>query len=123
MSEANRLCDQLGGGIGIVVDTYHVWWDPAVDAEIAIAGANGRILGFHVNDWLVPTRHILTDRGMMGDGIIDLAHLWSQVRAAGYDGPVEVEIFSEEWWAKDPKMVLDTALQRCRSIFKHDGHQ
>jgi len=119
MAEANQLCDQLGDGIGIVVDSYHVWWDPALDAQIAFAGEKGRILGFHVNDWLVPTRHLLTDRGMMGDGIIDLAHLHEQVLAAGYQGPVEVEIFSDDWWGRDPALVLQAAIQRCESIFQN----
>lgn len=117
MAEANALCDELGDGIGIVVDTYHVWWDPAVEKQIELAGSRGRILGFHVNDWLIPTSHLLTDRGMMGDGIIDLAHLWGKVCEAGYRGPIEVEIFSEHWWAQDPDIVLETALRRCGDIF------
>ena len=117
LAEANALCDALGDGIGIVVDTYHVWWDPAVEQQIELAGASGGILGFHVNDWLVPTSHLLTDRGMMGDGIIDLAHLWGKVCEAGYQGPIEVEIFSEHWWAQDPDLVLQTAVRRCRDIF------
>src|SRR5690606_33571456 len=117
MTEANDLCDQLGDGIGIVIDVYHVWWDNRLALEIARAGAAGRILGFHVNDWLVPTRDILRDRGMMGDGIIDLAHLWQLVRKAGYGGPIEVEIFSDHWAQQDPELVLDTAIDRCRAIF------
>ncbi|MCB1491197.1 MAG: sugar phosphate isomerase/epimerase [Rhodobiaceae bacterium] len=117
LAHANAICDRLGAGIGIVVDVYHVWWDERLGEEIARTGAAGRILGFHVNDWLVPTKHILTDRGMMGDGIIDLAGLWRKVQAAGYRGPIEVEIFSEDWWARDPDEVLDTAVARCETIF------
>lgn len=115
LAEANDLCDRLGDGAGIVIDVYHVWWDPALEAEIRRAGS--RILGFHVNDWLVPTGHVLRDRGMMGDGIIDLAGIHGLVREAGYDGPVEVEVFSDRWWAEDPDVAIDTAIRRCRDIF------
>ncbi|WP_048648487.1 sugar phosphate isomerase/epimerase family protein [Nitratireductor soli] len=117
LSHANALCERLGEGVGIVADAYHIWWDERLEAELDRAGAAGRILGFHVSDWLVPTRHVLRDRGMMGDGIIDLAGMWRQVRAAGYTGPIEIEIFSDRWWAEDPDLVIDTALARCRSIF------
>lgn len=117
LSHANDICDTLGPGIGIVVDVYHVWWDERIEADIKRAGAANRILGFHVSDWLVPTKHVLTDRGLMGDGIIDLNGIWKQLLAAGYDGPIEVEIFSEHWWAQDPDDVLDLALERCRSLF------
>ncbi|WP_292897346.1 MULTISPECIES: sugar phosphate isomerase/epimerase family protein [unclassified Nitratireductor] len=117
LSHANRLCAQLGDGIGIVADAYHIWWDERLEDELARAGSAGRILGFHVSDWLVPTKHVLRDRGMMGDGIIDLAGMWREVQAAGYAGPIEIEIFSDHWWGEDPDLVLDTALARCRSIF------
>ncbi|MBW8637179.1 sugar phosphate isomerase/epimerase [Hoeflea sp. WL0058] len=117
MSHANDICDRLGRNLGIVVDVYHVWWDERLDEEIARAGKHGRIAGFHVNDWLVPTKHTLTDRGMMGDGVIDLAHLWNAVKRAGYDGPIEVEIFSDDWWARDADAVIDLCIERCASIF------
>ena len=69
LSQANDLCDKLGDGVGIVLDTYHVWWDPDLARQIARAGK--RLLAYHVSDWLVPTRDLLNDRGMMGDGVID----------------------------------------------------
>lgn len=118
LSHANDLCESLGHGIGVVVDVYHVWWDERLEAEIMRAGLSGRLLGFHVNDWLLPTRHFVTDRGMMGDGIIDLAGIEGMMRRAGFDGPVEVEIFSTEWWARDPSEVMDIAVERCRRIFQ-----
>ncbi|MER9020119.1 sugar phosphate isomerase/epimerase family protein [Mesorhizobium sp. M0195] len=117
LSHANDLCEALGQGIGVVVDVYHVWWDEQLEAEILRAGRAGRLLGFHVNDWMVPTRHLLTDRGMMGDGIIDLAFIDRMMHRAGFEGPVEVEIFSTDWWARDPAEVLDIALSRCQQIF------
>ena len=113
MRHANDLCDELGEGIGILVDVYHVWWDPHLAQEIARAGRAKRILGFHVCDWLVPTRDFLTDRGMMGDGVIDIRAIRGLVEAAGYDGFVEAEIFSaENWWKRDPAEVIDVCRER-----------
>jgi sugar phosphate isomerase/epimerase len=117
LTYANDICDRLGSGLGIVIDVYHVWWDDRLRAEIARAGASDRILGFHVNDWLIPTRHLLRDRGMMGDGIIDLPSVWEMVEKAGYRGPIEVEIFSDDWWSRDPDTVLDVSIARCQEIF------
>ncbi|MCB1972410.1 MAG: sugar phosphate isomerase/epimerase, partial [Geminicoccaceae bacterium] len=113
LSEANDLCDRLGQGIGVVVDVYHVWWDARLEHEIARAGEAGRILGFHVNDWLVPTRDILRDRGMMGDGVIDIPPIRRKVEAQGFDGFHEVEIFSKDnWWKRDIDDVLSTCIER-----------
>jgi sugar phosphate isomerase/epimerase len=120
LSHANSLCEALGPGIGLVVDVYHCWWDERLSAEIAHAGETGRLFGFHVNDWLIPTRHVLTDRGMMGDGIIDLRSIHSMMKRAGYDGAVEVEIFSTDWWSRDPAEVMDIAIDRCRNLFNMD---
>lgn len=117
LSHANDLCDALGPDIGIVVDVYHVWWDERLEPELFRAGQAGRLLGFHVNDWLVPTKHLLNDRGMMGDGVIDLAAIHRTMCRAGFDGPVEVEIFSTDWWARDPAEVIDVAISRCNEIF------
>ena len=82
---------------GVVVDAYHVWWDPEVFAEIERAGA--RVAGFHVSDWLAPPPDPLLGRGLMGDGVICLRPLRRAVEAAGYDGPIEVEIFNRELWS------------------------
>ncbi|MEM7446435.1 MAG: sugar phosphate isomerase/epimerase [Pseudomonadota bacterium] len=115
MKQANDLCDLLGDGIGIAVDIYHVWWDPALATEIARAG--DRILGFHVCDWLVPTKDMLLDRGMMGDGVIDIPAMRAMVEAAGYSNHVEVEIFSaENWWKKPPEEVLKTCAERYCTV-------
>ena len=78
---------------GVVVDAYHVWWDPQVETQVARAGA--RILGYHVSDWLAPPPDVLLGRGMMGDGVIELRRLRGVVEAAGYAGPIEVEIFNQ----------------------------
>lgn len=118
LRHANDICAQFAGkNIGVVIDTYHVWWDETIAREIVRSAIENHILSFHVNDWLVPTTHLLTDRGMMGDGIIDLRGIWQCVKSTGYNGPVEVEIFSERWWNEDPNRVFDIALERCREIF------
>jgi sugar phosphate isomerase/epimerase len=79
-------------GVGVIVDAYHVFWDP--DLAPLLAGAAGLIAGYHVSDWLVPTPDLLAGRGLMGDGIIDLARIGDIVDAAGYDGPIEVEVIN-----------------------------
>ena len=115
LKQANDLCDQLGDGAGVAVDVYHVWWDPELAREIARAGR--RILAYHVNDWLVPTTDLLLDRGMMGDGVIDLRAIRAMVEAAGYRGHCEVEILSaENWWKRDPDEVLRVCVERHRTV-------
>lgn len=115
LEHALDLCDELGNGLGVAVDVYHVWWDPHLAAGIKRAA--GRILGFHLCDWLVPTTDLLLDRGMMGDGVIDLKAIRVQVEAAGYAGPREVEIFSQNnWWKRDADEVLRTARERYASF-------
>ncbi len=116
MEQALDLCEAIdpdrSGMLGVAVDVYHVWWDPKLEAQIARAGRD-RLLAFHVCDWLVPTRDLLNDRGMMGDGIIDLPRIRGYVEAAGYSGFHEVEIFSElDWWQRDADEVLRTCKQR-----------
>ncbi len=111
LAQANDLCDALGPGVGVAVDVYHVWWDPAIEAEIARAGP--RILAFHVNDWLRDTRDLVFDRGMMGDGVIDITRIRGWVARTGYAGFNEVEIFSSrDWWRRDPDEVVATCIER-----------
>ncbi|MCB9957592.1 MAG: sugar phosphate isomerase/epimerase [Rhodospirillaceae bacterium] len=111
LGQALDLCDLLGDGLGVALDVYHVWWDPMLSAEIERAGQ--RLLAFHVCDWLVPTRDLLLDRGMMGDGVIDIPAIRRQVQAAGFAGHAEVEIFSAEtWWTRPPEEVLATCRER-----------
>jgi sugar phosphate isomerase/epimerase len=115
LKQANDLCDQLGDGAGVAVDVYHVWWDPDLASQIARAGR--RILAYHVNDWLVPTTDLLLDRGMMGDGVIDLRAIRAMVEAAGYRGHCEVEILSaENWWKRDPGEVLRVCVERHQTV-------
>jgi len=118
LSQALDLCDALDprgeGGLGVAVDVYHVWWDPELERQIVRAG-KARLLAFHICDWLVPTRDLLSDRGMMGDGVIDIPRIRSLLQRAGYAGFHEVEIFSElDWWRRDPDEVLETCKERHR---------
>ncbi|WP_432542210.1 sugar phosphate isomerase/epimerase family protein [Kineococcus sp. SYSU DK002] len=110
LAQALDLSDALDGEPGVIVDAYHVWWDPELDTQIARAGE--RVLGYHVSDWLPQTSDLLLDRGMMGDGLIDLPRLSAAVAAAGYTGPVEVELLSSRWWAEDPDDVARTLRKR-----------
>lgn len=102
--------------LGVAVDVYHVWWDTALAENLAEAGGE-RILGYHLCDWLETTRDMLLDRGMMGDGVADLKAIRAAVEGAGYAGPCEVEVFSvEDWWKRDPEEVLDTMVERFRTV-------
>ncbi len=119
MEQALDLCDALDpgrtGALGVAVDVYHVWWDPKLHAQIARAGKD-RLLAFHVCDWLTPTVDLLNDRGMMGDGVIDIPRIRGWVEAQGFAGYSEVEIFSiGDWWSKDHGEVLDTCIERHKS--------
>ncbi|MDB4915406.1 MAG: Xylose isomerase protein barrel [Gemmatimonadetes bacterium] len=105
--EARLLAERFDAAtVGVIVDVYHVWWDPERDAEIALLG--NRIAGYHVNDWLVPARDVLLGRGMMGDGVIELRAIRGVVERTGYAGLIEVEIFNEKIWdlPLDELMVL-----------------
>jgi sugar phosphate isomerase/epimerase len=120
LEQALDLCDAIdadrSGALGVAVDVYHVWWDPKLEAQIARAGRE-RLLAFHVCDWLVPTRDLLEDRGMMGDGVIEIPRIRAWVEAAGFAGYSEVEIFSSaNWWKRPEDEVLTTCIERHRSV-------
>jgi sugar phosphate isomerase/epimerase len=115
LAHANDLCDELGDGTGIAVDVYHLWWDP--DLPRQIARSRGRILSYHVCDWLVPTRDLVFDRGMPGDGIIDLRRIRAMVEDAGYSGHCDVEILSaQNWWKRDPGEVIRICVERHQTV-------
>jgi sugar phosphate isomerase/epimerase len=126
LEQALDVCDALDpmhtgaepgtrrAALGVAVDAYHVWWDPKLKAQIERAGKN-RLLALHVCDWLVPTTDLLNDRGMMGDGVIDLPQLRGWVEAQGFEGYSEVEIFSNRWWQSELGPVLDTCIARHRT--------
>ncbi len=118
--QALDICDRLdperlSGMLGVALDVYHVWWDPELMGQIARAGKD-RLLAFHVCDWLVPTRDILNDRGMMGDGVIDIKSVRAAVEAQGFAVYSEIEIFSNDWWNKSMDEVLKTCIERHRTV-------
>ena len=117
LEQALDLCDALGSGIGVAIDVYHVWWDPKLRAQSARAGRDERILAHHICDWLVPTRDLLLDRGMMGDGVIDLRQIRADIEAAGFAGAQEVEIFSAgNWWKRPGDEVIATCIERYQAL-------
>jgi sugar phosphate isomerase/epimerase len=129
LEHALDLCDELDplprsgesskrpqAALGVACDVYHVWWDPKLETQIARAGRE-RLLAFHVCDWLVPTTDLLLDRGMMGDGVIDIPRIRGWVEAQGFDGYSEVEIFSDKnWWQREHGEVLDTCIERHKAV-------
>ena len=118
LAHALDLCDALdpgrSGALGVALDVYHTWWDPELAAQIVRAGRE-RLLAFHVCDWLVPTADLLNDRGMPGDGVIDIRRIRGLVEAQGFDGFCEVEIFSERWWARPLDEVLAICIERHKT--------
>jgi sugar phosphate isomerase/epimerase len=119
LEHALDLCDVLDpsrtGALGVAVDVYHTWWDPKLQQQIERAGQD-RLLAFHVCDWLTPTTDLLNDRGMMGDGVIDIPRIRNWIEAQGFAGFSEVEIFSTgNWWGKPHEEVLDTCIARHKT--------
>lgn len=118
LEHALDICDKLDAGksgmLGVALDIYHVWWDPKLQQQIARAGRE-RLLAYHVCDWLTPTRDLLSDRGMMGDGVVELKKIRGWVEDAGFAGFSEVEIFSNlDWWQRAGSETLDVCIERHR---------
>lgn len=102
LKSANDMAEHFScAEVGVALDVYHLWWDPDLAEEIARCGRNGHLAAFHVCDWKTPTEDFLLDRGLMGEGCIDIPRIRGMVEAAGFDGFNEVEIFSTKRWAGD----------------------
>jgi len=107
MASANEVCDRLDHElVGIAADVYHIWWDPDLEEQMRITGEKNRLFAFHVCDWMTPTADLLNDRGLMGEGCIDIPGIRAMAEAAGFQGFNEVEVFSDRWWAKDQDEFL-----------------
>jgi sugar phosphate isomerase/epimerase len=114
IGQCNDMIDQLGDAwVGIAADVYHIWWDPQLEQEIRRAGK--RIIGFHVCDWLTPTQDFLNDRGLMGEGCIDIRGIRSMVEQAGFSSWIEVEIFSARHWAREQDEFLSDIITAYKS--------
>ncbi|MCB1276617.1 MAG: sugar phosphate isomerase/epimerase [Prosthecobacter sp.] len=109
MRQAHEICDALGSpkSDGIAVAVYHAWWDPELKSQNDLAGQKGRLHAFHICDWKTPTADLLNDRGLMGEGCIDIREISDWVDATGFTGHREVEIFSNKWWSSDQNDFLD----------------
>ena len=111
LGDALDLADAIDPSVGVIVDAYHVWWDITLQDNLRRAG--DRICGVHVSDWVSPlTGGLLSGRGMVGDGVIDLRGLVADCRAAGYEGLIEVEILSDQWWATAADVTVATVVDR-----------
>ena len=121
LGEAVELADQFpADAVGVMVDTYHVWWDARLADEIA--RASGRIAGYQVCDWMLPLpQDALLGRGHLGDGVIDFGPVSAAVAAAGYDGYVEVEIFNSDVWAAPPDRTAAVVRERFAAVLSRDG--
>jgi sugar phosphate isomerase/epimerase len=108
LAQANDMAEELDSSwVGVAVDVYHLWWDPALETEIYRCGRNEQLLAFHLCDWKTPTTDLLNDRGLMGEGCIDLRQIRGWVEKAGFTGFNEVEIFSTRYWAGDQAAFLE----------------
>jgi len=118
IAQARQICDSLNHPlVGVAVDVYHVWWDPDLEQEIAALGRRSQLFGYHLCDWRVPTRDLLNDRALMGDGCIDLRGITAMVRNAGFQGWDEIEIFSDDHWKEDQHEFLNAIVDRYNQVY------
>jgi len=112
LRQANDLAEALNSPtVGVVVDVYHLWWDPDLEGEIERCGNKGNLLAFHISDWKTPTSDLLYDRGIMGEGCIPLKKIRTWVENAGFKGFIEVEIFSNKYWQEDQSEYLSKIIK------------
>ncbi len=118
METANDVCDEINHPlVGIAADVYHIWWDPNLERELARTAAADRLFAFHICDWRTPTTDLLNDRGLMGEGCIDLSGIRQMVESHGFDGFHEVEVFSDRWWSKDQDEYLAAIQEAWRAYW------
>lgn len=112
LAQANDMAEAISSPwVGVAVDVYHLWWDPALEQEIKRCGKNDHLLAFHVCDWKSPTTDMLLDRGLMGEGCIPVRKIRSWVEATGFNGFNEVEIFSTQYWKEDQQVFLEKIIK------------
>lgn len=112
LASANDVCDELNHPlVGIAFDVYHLWWDPDLAAQTKRTAVAKRLFAYHACDWMTPTTDLLNDRGLMGEGCIDLRAIRGMVEEAGFDGMIEVEVFSNRWWEKPTDEFLQAIKQ------------
>lgn len=112
LKQANDMAEMINSEwVGVAVDVYHLWWDDTLKSEIKRCGEQNHLFAFHVCDWNVPTTDFLNDRGLMGDGCINIPEIRGWVEDAGFNGFNEVEIFSDKYWATDQDAYLEKIKQ------------
>lgn len=115
LRQANEMAEAIKSPwVGVAVDVYHLWWDPELESQIRRCGENNHLFAFHICDWSVPTSDLLLDRGLMGDGCINVKQIRQWVEEAGFEGFNEVEIFSNKYWAMDQQEFLDKIVEAYR---------
>jgi len=108
LGQANNMAEEINSDfVGVAVDVYHLWWDNNLHQEILRCGENGNLLAFHICDWNIPTIDFLNDRGLMGDGCINVPEIRAWAEKAGFNGYNEVEIFSDKYWAMDQIQYIE----------------
>lgn len=118
LKQANDLAEKLDNSfIGVVVDVYHVWWEPNLKNEIKRCGSHDNLLAYHICDWKSPQKDFLNDRGLMGDGCINIKAISAWVKEAGFNGFHEVEIFSQSYWSMDQSKFLNKILERYEKLY------
>ena len=116
LASANEVCDELNHPlVGIAYDVYHLWWDPDLEEQTRRTAEANRLFAYHVCDWMTPTTDLLNDRGLMGEGCIDLRGIRAMVEKNGFNGMIEVEVFSNRWWEKP----TDEFLQAIQHAYLH----
>jgi sugar phosphate isomerase/epimerase len=121
LAQANDMAEALSHpAVAVVVDVYHLWWDPDLREQIHRCGAMGKLAAFHISDWRIPTEDLVLDREIMGQGCIPLATITEWVEETGYTGFVEVEIFSTRYWQEDQSAFLSRIIDAYRSM-QDDG--
>lgn len=112
LKQANDMCDALSHpNVCVAVDVYHLWWDAELQEQIRRCGQSGYLAAFHVCDWLTPTNDFLNDRGLMGEGCIPIRQIREWVEESGFNGFIEVEIFSNRWWLTDQDLFLQNIIK------------
>ncbi len=115
LAAANEICRTVDDdAVGVALDVYHLWWEPGLEEQIRLCGTGGRLRAFHVCDWKIPTTDPLLDRGVMGEGCIDIPAVRRAVERAGFTGFIEVEIFSDVYWRGDQEAYLDRIIGAYR---------
>ena len=117
LGQANNICEAIASPwVGIAIDVYHLWWDPDLEEQTKRTAEADRLFAFHVCDWMTPTKDLLNDRGLMGEGCVDVPGIRSLVEKNGFTGMIEVEVFSNRWWKKPTLEFLEAIKE---SYLKH----